>query len=189
VTLGTFDYISPEQARDPRSADIRSDIYSLGCTLFFMLAGRPPFPEGTVLQKLLQHQGDEPPDLQEIRPDAPEPVVAVVNTMLAKKPDSRFQTPTELVTALVAVTEQLGIGHPAVVSPLTWTEPRLRGHWVIRNAPWLVPVMLLPLGVLAMERFWRSDEPPPQFSDLQPPVLAAPQEAPPVDVKELRGQP
>ena len=51
VTLGTFDYISPEQARNPRDADIRSDIYSLGCTLFFMLTGRPPFPEGTVLQK------------------------------------------------------------------------------------------------------------------------------------------
>jgi eukaryotic-like serine/threonine-protein kinase len=57
VTLGTFDYISPEQARDPRSADVRSDLYSLGCTFYFMLAGRPPFPEGTVLQKLLQHQG------------------------------------------------------------------------------------------------------------------------------------
>ncbi len=64
VTLGTFDYISPEQARDPRLADNRSDIYSLGCTLFYMLAGRPPFADGTVLQKLLQHQGDEPPDIR-----------------------------------------------------------------------------------------------------------------------------
>ena len=62
VTLGTFDYISPEQARDPRSADVRSDLYSLGCSFFYMLTGRPPFPDGTVLQKLLQHQGDDPPD-------------------------------------------------------------------------------------------------------------------------------
>ncbi len=71
VTLGTFDYISPEQARDPRNADIRSDIYSLGCTVFFMLCGQPPFPQGTVLQKLLQHQGDEPPDIREFRPELP----------------------------------------------------------------------------------------------------------------------
>ena len=52
MTLGTFDYISPEQARDPRDVDIRGDLYSLGCTLFHMLSGRPPFPGGTVLQKL-----------------------------------------------------------------------------------------------------------------------------------------
>ncbi len=66
VTLGTFDYISPEQARDPRSADVRSDIYSLGCTFYYMLTARPPFPDGTVLQKLLQHQGDDPPDPRSI---------------------------------------------------------------------------------------------------------------------------
>ena len=60
MTLGTFDYISPEQARDPRDVDVRSDLYSLGCTLFQMLTGRPPFPGGTVLQKLIQHQEEAP---------------------------------------------------------------------------------------------------------------------------------
>ena len=63
TTLGTFDYIAPEQARDPRNADGRSDIYSLGCTMYHMLTGRPPYPEGTALQKLLDHQGKSPPDL------------------------------------------------------------------------------------------------------------------------------
>ena len=72
VTLGTFDYISPEQARDPRSADVRSDMYSLGCSFFYMLTGRPPFPDGTVLQKLLQHQGDHPPDPRSVRPELPQ---------------------------------------------------------------------------------------------------------------------
>jgi serine/threonine-protein kinase len=56
TTLGTFDYISPEQAKDPRSVDVRSDIYSLGCTLYHMLTGEPPYPEGTVLQKLLDQR-------------------------------------------------------------------------------------------------------------------------------------
>jgi serine/threonine-protein kinase len=83
VTLGTFDYISPEQARDPRSADVRSDLYSLGCSFFFMLTGRPPFPDGTVLQKLLQHQGDSPPDPREFRPELPAEVTNILAGLLA----------------------------------------------------------------------------------------------------------
>ena len=71
ITLGTFDYISPEQARDPRSADIRSDLYSLGCTMFFMVVGRAPFAEGTMVQKLLQHQQEMPPEISDLRADVP----------------------------------------------------------------------------------------------------------------------
>ena len=68
---------SREQARDPRAADVRSDLYSLGCTLFFMLTGQPPFPDGTVLQKLLSHSSEEPPDLLTYRPDLPGDIAAV----------------------------------------------------------------------------------------------------------------
>ncbi|HEY2413923.1 MAG TPA: serine/threonine-protein kinase, partial [Pirellulaceae bacterium] len=92
VMLGTFDYISPEQARDPRVADVRSDLYSLGCTLFFMLAGQPPFPEGTALQKVLRHSTDEPPDVRQFRPELGTRVAALVSRLLSKKPSQRHQS-------------------------------------------------------------------------------------------------
>src|SRR5919206_283888 len=104
-------------ARSPRDADIRSDIYSLGCTLFFMLAGRPPFPEGTVLQKLLAHQADPAPDVCELRPDVPDMFGAVLATMLAKRPEDRFQTPVELSAALTRCLEQLGLSPPIAALP------------------------------------------------------------------------
>jgi len=109
VTLGTFDYISPEQARDPRLADVRSDIYSLGCTLFYLLTGQPPFPEGTALQKLLKHNGDEPPDLRDFREDLSDRVLRIVQKMLAKKPTQRFQTAAELAAEVAKAAEELGI--------------------------------------------------------------------------------
>ena len=78
---------------------MRSDLYSLGCTLFYMLSGRPPFPEGTVLQKLLQHQGDDPPDVRAVRPDLPEEVSRVLRKMMAKDPGRRYQDPAKLILA------------------------------------------------------------------------------------------
>ena len=84
ITLGTFDYISPEQARDARSADIRSDLYSLGCTMFFMLVGRAPFAEGTMVQKLLQHQQELPPEILSMRADTPRKLASLVHKLMAK---------------------------------------------------------------------------------------------------------
>jgi len=101
TTVGTVDYMAPEQARDSSRADIRSDIYSLGCTLYHMLAGRPPFNEGGLTERLFAHLQDEPPDLRQLNPRVSESLVAVVRRMLAKQPADRYQTPAELVKDLI----------------------------------------------------------------------------------------
>ncbi len=153
VTLGTFDYISPEQARDPRGADVRSDIYSLGCTLFFMLAGRPPFPEGTVLQKLLQHQGDQAPDIREFRPDLPEDASRLLRKMMAKDPRDRQAGTAELATELIALADQIGL-RPMSPSSRVWLTPPERSvSFFERHLPWMAPVAALICIVLLLDRF------------------------------------
>ncbi|MEX0794446.1 MAG: protein kinase [Pirellulaceae bacterium] len=154
MTLGTFDYISPEQARDPRLADVRSDLYSLGCTLFFMLTGRPPFPEGTVLQKLLSHSGEEPPDPREFRPEIPDEVVAVVKRLMAKSPAQRYQQPSELIGATLLVIEELGLTVPRI-SGTVWVAPsETRTAPIERHLPWAVPVITLLIVVFVLDMIW-----------------------------------
>ncbi|MEZ6123493.1 MAG: serine/threonine-protein kinase [Planctomycetaceae bacterium] len=109
TTLGTFDYIAPEQARDPHLADIRSDIYSLGCTVYHMLTGQPPYPEGTALQKLLDHQGKSPLDPRLLSRDIPEAVVAVLQRMMNADPDERYQDPAQLLHDLIEVASEMGL--------------------------------------------------------------------------------
>jgi serine/threonine-protein kinase len=99
-TIGTVDYMSPEQAQNSGSADIRSDIYSLGCTFFHMLAGKCPYPTGTLVERVLKHREAEPPDIREHNKAVPAPVARIMNKMLAKKPADRYQTPRELLDEL-----------------------------------------------------------------------------------------
>jgi hypothetical protein len=100
TVLGTVDYIAPEQADNAHGADIRSDLYSLGCTLYHLLAGRPPFPTGTPLQKLTAHVSKKPQPLTELRDDLPEGLMSVLERMTAKNPRDRYQTPAEVAIAL-----------------------------------------------------------------------------------------
>ena len=103
--LGTPDYLAPEQARDSHAVDIRADIYSLGCTLFYLIAGRPPF-EGTTAQKIAFHQSkDPPPLLGMLRPDIPEELEQIVQKMMAKDPADRFRTPADVAEALAPVAQ------------------------------------------------------------------------------------
>ncbi|QDU80448.1 Serine/threonine-protein kinase PknB [Polystyrenella longa] len=100
TTVGTVDYISPEQARNSKAADIRSDIYSLGCTWYHMLTGLPPFPDGSLTNKLHAHAVKPPPNPQIVNEAVPDGVVAIMHRMMAKRPEDRYQTPTELIQDL-----------------------------------------------------------------------------------------
>jgi serine/threonine-protein kinase len=98
--LGTADYLAPEQALNSHQADHRSDIYSLGCTLYFLLTGGPPFREGSISERLLKHQTTKPDSILKIRPDAPPSLVEICERMMSKKPDERFQSAGEVAERL-----------------------------------------------------------------------------------------
>jgi eukaryotic-like serine/threonine-protein kinase len=99
-TLGTADYLAPEQALDSHCVDIRADIYSLGATFYYLLTGSPPFAEGTVAQKLMWHQTRQPTAIRARRPEVPDAVVAIVDRMMMKNAGDRFASPVELAAAL-----------------------------------------------------------------------------------------
>ena len=104
--IGTADYMSPEQAINARGVDVRSDLYSLGCTLYFLLTGKVPYPGGTPVQKSLRHARDPVPPVWKHREDVPLSVCRVVERLMAKKPDDRYPTATEAAAAMsVAVAE------------------------------------------------------------------------------------
>jgi serine/threonine-protein kinase len=147
MTLGTFDYISPEQARDPRDVDVRSDLYSLGCTMFHMLTGRPPFVGGTAVQKLLQHQEGMPPDVRDFNPQVSSELAGVLAKLLAKDPDRRYQTPEQLVRDLLVLGgtaprelgDSIGLGGPELTQR---PQPSWVGHLV-----WALPILAFVLVI------------------------------------------
>ncbi len=113
--MGTPDYIAPEQIRDAHAADIRADIYSLGCTLYHLLTGRPPFAGKTNFDKMAAHLERQPRPLQELRPEVPAKLAAVVARMMAKSPKQRYQTPAAVAEALAPFA-----GVVPVKRPWTW---------------------------------------------------------------------
>ncbi len=121
LVVGTLDYMAPEQAGDSRNVDIRADIYSLGCSLYHLLAGRPPFPGGTAAEKLIKHAQSEPPPLTTLRTDAPSRLSEILARSMAKSPADRYQTPGEMAQALAPLARRLDAASfappPATVPP------------------------------------------------------------------------
>lgn len=105
--MGTPDFMAPEQAEDAHQADTRSDLYSLGCTFFYILTAQVPFSGGTRLEKLMRHRMDAPPPPSRLRRDVPPEIDAVVLKMMAKRPEDRYQQPHELAAALTGVLGRL----------------------------------------------------------------------------------
>ncbi|HET6325314.1 MAG TPA: hypothetical protein VFG04_11615, partial [Planctomycetaceae bacterium] len=121
---GTADFLSPEQARDGQAIDGRSDIYSLGCTFYFLLAGHPPFPNGTLAQRPASHIGKAPTSITEIRGDVSADLALILSRMMAKTPGDRYQTAEEVSEVLrewlVSHADSKWLRqHPAVLSPLS----------------------------------------------------------------------
>src|SRR5262245_9361682 len=98
--VGTPDYMSPEQARDSTDIDHRADLYSLGCTFYFLLAGQPPFPDGTSMEKMIMHQFERPKPLSETRRGVPAGVLSMLGRLMRKTVENRYQTAAEAAEAL-----------------------------------------------------------------------------------------
>lgn len=120
--LGTPDYIAPEQARDARTADIRSDIYSLGCVLYHLLAGQPVFPDTNLINQLVRHATEPPHPLREFNPEVTDELQQIINAMLAKEPAARYQTPERAARALQAFLDHLGSAPPTPEDSVVLTE-------------------------------------------------------------------
>ncbi|MBL8824138.1 MAG: serine/threonine protein kinase [Planctomycetia bacterium] len=124
TVLGTADYLSPEQAIDSHSVDIRSDIYSLGCTFFYTLTGQPPFGDGSVAQKLIWHQTRTPRPVHELRAGVPAELEAILARCMMKKVQDRFGSPEELLEALQPYAN---FSYPPTEDELAELSPMARG--------------------------------------------------------------
>jgi serine/threonine protein kinase len=133
MVLGTADYLAPEQALNLHNVDARADVYSLGATLFTLLAGRPPFHEGSLGQKLMWHQMREPPAVTQFRPDVPAKLAVIVAKMLAKRPEDRFQSALEVIETLTS-----------------WADPTPRPEMQLSPTSLLEIRLGPPTGALAM---------------------------------------
>jgi len=150
TALGTFDYIAPEQALDARNVDIRSDIYSLGCTVYHMLTGSPPYPTGTMFEKVMNHHRPTPPNPTDRNRLVTPQLARIVQKMMAANPEERYETPDGLIDDLVVIATNMGL-QPTVPDAKVWQLPlrdRYSSRWNgVRT--WSTVALILIVVVLA----------------------------------------
>ncbi len=155
--LGTPDYVAPEQMLDAQKADIRADIYSLGCTIYYLLTGHPPFQGNSLFEILQAHHTVEATRLNLVRPDVPEEFAAVVAKMMSKASASRYQTPAEVGQALAPFFKAAGAG--GRVQPIPAPVPLVAASGATPAEPLARPVAIaqevtaaIPLGAPVVEQ-------------------------------------
>lgn len=195
TTLGTFDYISPEQALDPRNVDVRSDLYSLGCTAYHMLTGEPPYSRGSMFQKVLDHHTTEAPDVSAKNPHVPQALSHIIRKLMDSQVDARYQRPEDLVRDLLPLAAAFGVPSRTGL----WAEvPQPRFSWA-EHRGWIL-VMSLLAGIVTFASLPPQEvEPLPSNSVVRsPPAIEAietpqsgaiiertPRSASPVDKREV----
>jgi putative intracellular protease/amidase len=184
--LGTPDYLAPEQVNDSHGVDIRADVYSLGGTLYFLLAGQVPFPGGSAVDKVLSHLRREPAPLTTLRPEVPAELAQIVSRMMARDPAQRYQTPAEVAEALAPflTTAPAPLPEPEPPPPPLTTRPsrRVRRPALRRRPPtWaLVAAAFAGLLVVVALTAWMSRRPgtaggsPPVRDTGTPPATTSP---------------
>jgi serine/threonine protein kinase len=170
VLLGTPDYLAPEQAENPRLADARSDLYSLGCTWYFLLTGRAPFAGHSALSKLRAHALEAPPPLHQLRPEVPEAMVAIVDRLLCKRPEERIASARDFIAALDALPRQED--SQCAGDPARNLIPLAPGPARRRFLPAIAAVLALLVGgsliaMLILKREQPPETPPGNAKDLQ----------------------
>ncbi len=208
--LGSVDYLAPEQALGSESFDHRADIYSLGCTLYFLLTGHPPFPEGTLPEKILKHQTQQPRPIPTERPGVPPQLVQVCRRMMAKEPEERYQSADEILDALAEIPLDAGAaaaaagtaagrtagepapsGEPAAASdspfaPIQEWLATTAGRLVLGGAALLVLLLVVGVSVAIVAATGSQPErpSPAEIAANKPPEPDAPKEQPPRDEEE-----